>query len=684
MMKTRAVLALTLLLPTMAAAIDLPLDLARLADEVRGKGWIVFPARSEEGDWDLFLMRPDGSQRRALTRTPEWNESAPQFSRDGTRLLYRRLKRGETIDGNRYGEQGALVVANSDGTGERVLGAEGELPWASWSPDGQEIATLSVKGVAFVDLASRQVRRTLPRRGLYQQLTWSPDGKWLCGVANSFGTGWSVARMNVATGEASAISRVDCCTPDWFPDSKGVVFSWRPSGQKGNDGQGWTQLWMADAKGKTRQLVYGEDGRHVYGGHVSPDGRYILFTGNLREDGDPENAGAPMGLMRLSDAPIIGGESEELRALHPEAKAGPVLILPAGWEPSWTPAEIIPSSRAGGQGGAEPASEIHKVPGPASTAANPDEKLRAELNGAGWLAFSAPNERGDWDLFAMRPDGAERTRLTDTPDTHEIGPRFSPDGKHLLYYRAPRSTVVGNNTYGTFELVIAAANGSALRSLGEGHGWASWSPDGTRLAYLARDGIHFLDAATGRDLGGKIPRHGLVQQLVWSPDGRAFAGTANGLGPFWNIGVLSADGGTPIAVSETERYNCTPDWTPDSAWVLYARGIIGGQTGYAQLWRARRDGSERQVLYAEEGTHICGGCASPDGKFLIFTRSASDLGDNENKKITMSILRLADAPLNLKAEATNVPRLDLGPGWEPHWTHHQLPTTGRAGGGAGE
>ncbi|MCI0534439.1 MAG: hypothetical protein L0Z50_04360 [Verrucomicrobiales bacterium] len=672
-MRRPLLVAISLLLsfPTLAGADEDLSEVVRLADEIRGKGWIVFPARSEQGDWDLFLMRPDGSKRRALTQTPEWNEAAPQFSRDGSRLLYRRLKRAETIEGNRYGEQGAPVVANSDGTGVRALGEDGQLPWASWSSDGREIATLSVKGIAFVDLASRQVRRTLPRRGFYQQLTWSPDGQWLCGVANSFGTGWSVARMNVATGEASAINRVDCCTPDWFPDSKRVIFSWRPPGQKGNGGQGWTQLWMADAEGKSRQLVYGEDGRHVYGGQVSPDGRYVLFTGNLREDGDPENAGAPMGLMRLSDAPIIGGESKALRAFHSKAKDGPVLTLPAGWEPSWTYAEIFPPSSAGSQENGEAPSVIHHASA-AQSASRPDERLRAELSVAGWLVFSAPSGRGDWDLFVVRPNGAERTRLTDTPATHEMGPRLSPDAKHLLYYRAPRTTVVGNNTYGTFELVIAAANGSAPRSFGEGHDWASWSPDGTRLACLARDGIHFLDTAAGRDLGGKIPRHGLVQQLVWSPDGRAFAGTANGLGPFWNIGVLSADGGPPIAVSETERYNCTPDWTPDSTCVLYARGIIGGQAGHAQLWRARRDGSERQVLYAEEGTHIYGGCASPDGKFLVFTRSADDLGDQDNQRITMSILRLADAPLHVKAGATPAQRLDLGPGWEPHWTGADL------------
>ena len=132
------------------------------------------------------------------------------------------------------------------------------------------------------------------------------------------------------------VSKVDCCTPDWFPDGGQLIFSSRPPGQKGNRGQGWTQLWMADADGRNRRLIYGEEGRHIYGGHISPDGRYALFTGNPQEDGDPQHGGAPMGLVRLSDAPIIGGESKELRALHPSAKRGPALVLPTGWEPCWT------------------------------------------------------------------------------------------------------------------------------------------------------------------------------------------------------------------------------------------------------------------------------------------------------------------------------------------------------------
>ncbi len=323
--------------------------------------------RSERGDMDLFLCRPDGSAVRNLTRTAEYNEVAPQFSRDGRRLLYRQLPRDEGVDGNRYGSQGELMLAASDGSGPTSLGEKGQYAWASWSPDGRQIACLAIEGISLVDVSTRQVVRKLPRNGFFQQLIWSPDGKRLSGVANSYGTGWSIAQIELSTGAAAAVSRVDCCTPDWFPDSSRLVFSNRPTGQKGNKGYGWTQLWMADVGGHDRRLVYGEDGRHVYGGHVSPDGKYVLFTGNMLENGDPSGGGSPMGLMRLADAPIIGGASEELRKLHPQTNEGPVLTLPVGWEPCWTFTEI-----------SAPESEKDRVDA---------APLAAEVRDKGWIAY---------------------------------------------------------------------------------------------------------------------------------------------------------------------------------------------------------------------------------------------------------------------------------------------------------
>ena len=233
---------------------------------------------------------------RNITRTPEFNEAAPQFSRDGKRLLFRRLPEGEPIDGNHYGTQGELVLAAADGSSPSRSGRSGEYPWASWSPDGKQLACLTIKGIAFVDVESRQVVRTLPRKGFFQQLTWSPDGKWLSGVANSFGAGWSVARMEIATGAASAVSGADCCTPDWFPDSRSVIFSNRPRGPErepratAGPSSGWptpTARTAGSSTARTAATSTAATSRPTASTWSSP--------GNMNEDGDPGHSGAPDG-----------------------------------------------------------------------------------------------------------------------------------------------------------------------------------------------------------------------------------------------------------------------------------------------------------------------------------------------------------------------------------------------------
>lgn len=656
-------------------------SVARLADEVRGKGWLAFSARSEAGDWDLFVCRPDGSALRNITRTPDVHEIAPQFSRDGAQLLYRRIPLTETVDGNHYGGQGELVLARGDGSDSRALGANGQYPWASWSPDGLQLACLDIRGVFFVELASGKEVRRLDRHGFFQQMTWSPDGKWLCGVANSFGTAWAVARMEVGTGVIGAVSRVDCCTPDWFPDSRHVIFSNRPVGQRSNQGQGWTQLWMADIEGTRPRLVYGEDGRHVYGGHVSPDGQYVLLTGNAQEDGDPGDAGAPMGLVRLSDTPIIGGTSPELRALHPSANTGPILVLPSGFEPWWTLAEL-PGGVADERGDsvAAAAGDTEIVRSTRDDNADAIATLAVEVRHKGWIAFSRPTDRGDWDLFAMRPDGSGLRRLTDTPDYNEVGVRFAPGGKRMLFYRTPRDEPIDNNSYGTHELVVADADGGNVVSFGTEYAWASWGPNDQHVAHLRPDGIRISDLAGGSILR-RLPRQGIVQHLTWSPDGQWLVGTANGLGPYWNIGRVSARTGEINAASETDRYNCTPDWMPDGQHIIYARGIIPESGGWAELWMASADGRRHELLYSERGRHIYGGCAAPDGDYFIFTRSVDDLGGDENRRTRMALIRRADTPIRGDAADTGGrgrvlgrrgPVLDLSWGFEPHWTYAEL------------
>ena len=92
-----------LLLGWCVAAQAVEPDVATLAREVHGLGWIAFSAATAAGDWDLFVMRPDGSERRPLTDTREFNEAGVRFSPDGTRILYYRMPAREPVDNNTYG-----------------------------------------------------------------------------------------------------------------------------------------------------------------------------------------------------------------------------------------------------------------------------------------------------------------------------------------------------------------------------------------------------------------------------------------------------------------------------------------------------------------------------------------------------------------------------------------------------
>jgi Tol biopolymer transport system component len=312
--------------------------------------------------------------------------------------------------------------------------------------------------------------------------------------------------------------------------------------------------------------------------------------------------------------------------------------------------------------------------------------LAAEVRQKGWIAFSASTGQGDWDLFIMRPDGSHRRKLTDTRSFNEAGVRFSPDGKRILYYRMPNTVAVDNNDYGTHELVIADSDGPHAARYGLGFSWASWGPDGTQLACLDKSGIQIVDVAS-RKIVRKLARRGIVEQLMWSPDGKWFAGTANGLGAFWNIGRMDAATSAIHAASEVDRYNCTPDWMPDSRRIVYARGIIPQQGGWAELWVAGGDGHERSMRYAEQGQHIYGACSSPDGKYLVFTRSEKDLGGADSAGTRLTIIRWDDTPMiggrsvelrKRYPDARSGPRLDLAWGWEPHWTFAEIPVAAKA------
>jgi len=311
-----------------------------LRGEVKDKGWILFSAKSEGGDYDLFLCRPDGSGRRNLTRTPEWNEYGGRFSPDSRRMLYRRQAKAaanpdEPINHDTWGAVGVLMMGNADGTGAEPQGREGEFPWASWGVGGKQFACLHRREgrIRIFDTETRQAVRELPRQGIFQQLYWSGDGKRFCGTANLNGRDWNILSLDAETGGMTQVSRNLACTADWFQANPAqVVYSCRIPGL-GSD-YGITMLMHGGADGKSRGLIYGEAGRHVYYGCISPDDRYVVFSVSETDGGTDSG----MRIMRLADGPVVvPADFEALRELYPGARSGPVLAVGhPGFEPHWT------------------------------------------------------------------------------------------------------------------------------------------------------------------------------------------------------------------------------------------------------------------------------------------------------------------------------------------------------------
>lgn len=203
--------------------------------------WVAFdgapPGKPPITDFDIQVARIDGTSRRTLTSSSDWDIDA-QWSPDGTQLSFTRMPPG--------GEwlKSAIWVMRSDGTGQREIGL-GQS--ARWSPDGKSLVAAAPTDASGGDLFIIDIH-TGARRPLFsspqgeQPAGWSRDGKMILFTRfnDQFGHHSDVFVVN-ADGTNLRMLAKGGAAACWSPDGARILYTTR---------RGKLAVMNADGSGK--------------------------------------------------------------------------------------------------------------------------------------------------------------------------------------------------------------------------------------------------------------------------------------------------------------------------------------------------------------------------------------------------------------------------------------------------
>ena len=371
---------------------------------------IVFGLKSPDDLHGAFysISTLGGAARRLVTGI----DSAPAFSRDGSRMAWVRVRHPTP-------EQSALMVANADGSDARVLAAtrlpEGFAPifWTGpdWSPDGRRIAAAVVRvggeraaerdgKIVAVSVEDGRVE-TLAEAGWrsVEQVAWLSEGDALLAIARGERQEQEQVWLVPLTGGVPRPVTNDLLQYRIVsPAADGRSFLTVAQDTSGS-------VWLAprDGRGRPRKLASSKiDG--VYGLAFAPDGR-VVYT---------SVEGGRLGLWitgpdAAERAPLATGDEAASRPVV--TATGDVYFVArshAGNEMRHTDLDGSPSRLV--------ARDILEP----NYAVSPDGRS---------VAFCAL-EAGESRLFRVSVAGGSPERLTDYP---AFTPAYSPDGTRLAF-----------------------------------------------------------------------------------------------------------------------------------------------------------------------------------------------------------------------------------------------------------
>ncbi len=338
---------------------------------------------------------------------------------------------------------------------------------------------------------------------------------------------------------------------------------------------------------------------------------------------------------------------------------GQRLCMPTGGVAGSYPAPAGPEvgPEVGPQAGPGPGPER----GPAPVASVTYYKVRAgdTLSGIAWR-------------FGVSQTSIIRTNNLSDPYLLYVGQRLTIPGvyaKPKAAKPAPVFRLAFSRWDGTsFKLYVANTDGSGEQFVLDRAGGPSWSPDGLLLSFYGQEGVDRQERTPDAEpkfpgitngiltapVAGFVNEYAIPQLFqvkrdrsaratAWSPDGNVIAWDSKPTHDF-NIFFGAAQG---VAINQSvadiqipiEIPGEQPDWSPDSAWLVYRSGRNNKQG----IWISDRYGGNSRAI-TNDGTDAFPRW-SPDGRQIVFQH---DSGSNVDVYVMnadgSNICRLTDAP----------------------------------------
>lgn len=272
--------------------------------------------------------------------------------------------------------------------------------------------------------------------------------------------------LDVATGNATIVHqyRGSFQAPNWTPDGKALVYA-----QEG-------RLYRFDLSTRSAAVINTGFATRNNNDHVlSFDGLTLGISHHAAEDS---------GASIIYTLPAAGGTPKRV------TPRGPSYLH--GWSPDgrW----LVYTAQRDGE------FDVYKIPAAGgreirlTSAPGLDDGPEFTPDGA-YIYFNS-SRTGRMQIWRMRTDGSEQQQVTDDGFNNWF-PHVSPDGKRIAYIAFPPEVAADDHPFYqrvTIRLLPLDAGGPArvIAYIYGGQGTInvpSWSPDGTRLAYVSNSAI---------------------------------------------------------------------------------------------------------------------------------------------------------------------------------------------------